>query len=295
MKHWIQAARLRTLPLSVSGILVGSSYAFYKGFENNLLFILAILTTLSLQILSNFANDYGDGIKGTDNENRIGPKRAVQSGAISKNAMKKGIFITVLVTLALAISLIYVSFGYENLGYSLLFLGLGIAAIVAALKYTIGNSAYGYRGLGDVFVFVFFGLVSVLGSNFLFTKTFYFWLLVPAVAIGLLSVAVLNLNNMRDIENDKNSNKNTIVVKMGFEKAKNYHFFLITAALLLLYIFGLSLTLRNIVLILVGYIMVKHLKFVKEVTQPQTLDPELKKVALFTFLVSIILSISMLF
>ena len=295
MKHWIQAARLRTLPLSVSGILVGSSYAFYKGFENNLLFILAILTTLSLQILSNFANDYGDGIKGTDNENRIGPKRAVQSGAISKNAMKKGIFITVLVTLALAISLIYVSFGYENLGYSLLFLGLGIAAIVAALKYTIGNSAYGYRGLGDVFVFVFFGLVSVLGSNFLFTKTFYFWLLVPAVAIGLLSVAVLNLNNMRDIENDKNSNKNTIVVKMGFEKAKNYHFFLITAALLLLYIFGLSLTLRNVVLILVGYIMVKHLKFVKEVTQPQTLDPELKKVALFTFLVSIILSISMLF
>lgn len=295
MKHWIQAARLRTLPLSVSGILVGSSYAFYKGFENNSLFILAILTTLSLQILSNFANDYGDGIKGTDNENRIGPKRAVQSGAISKNAMKKGIFITVLVTLALAISLIYVSFGYENLGYSLLFLGLGIAAIVAALKYTIGNSAYGYRGLGDVFVFVFFGLVSVLGSNFLFTKTFYFWLLVPAVAIGLLSVAVLNLNNMRDIENDKNSNKNTIVVKMGFEKAKNYHFFLITAALLLLYIFGLSLTLRNVVLILVGYIMVKHLKFVKEVTQPQTLDPELKKVALFTFLVSIILSISMLF
>ena len=295
MKHWIQAARLRTLPLSVSGILVGGSYAFYKGFENNLLFILAILTTLSLQILSNFANDYGDGIKGTDNENRIGPKRAVQSGAISKNAMKKGIFITVLVTLALAISLIYVSFGYENLGYSLLFLGLGIAAIVAALKYTIGNSAYGYRGLGDVFVFVFFGLVSVLGSNFLFTKTFYFWLLVPAVAIGLLSVAVLNLNNMRDIENDKNSNKNTIVVKMGFEKAKNYHFFLITAALLLLYIFGLSLTLRNIVLILVGYIMVKHLKFVKEVTQPQTLDPELKKVALFTFLVSVILSISMLF
>jgi len=295
MKHWIQAARLRTLPLSVSGILVGGSYAFYKGFENNLLFILAILTTLSLQILSNFANDYGDGIKGTDNENRIGPKRAVQSGAISKNAMKKGIFITVLVTLALAISLIYVSFGYENLGYSLLFLGLGIAAIVAALKYTIGNSAYGYRGLGDVFVFVFFGLVSVLGSNFLFTKTFYFWLLVPAVAIGLLSVAVLNLNNMRDIENDKNSNKNTIVVKMGFEKAKNYHFFLITAALLLLYIFGLSLTLRNVVLILVGYIMVKHLKFVKEVTQPQTLDPELKKVALFTFLVSVILSISMLF
>ena len=295
MKHWIQAARLRTLPLSVSGILVGGSYAFYKGFENNLLFILAILTTLSLQILSNFANDYGDGIKGTDNENRIGPKRAVQSGAISKNAMKKGIFITVLVTLALAISLIYVSFGYENLGYSLLFLGLGIAAIVAALKYTIGNSAYGYRGLGDVFVFVFFGLVSVLGSNFLFTKTSYFWLLVPAVAIGLLIVAVLNLNNMRDIENDKNSNKNTIVVKMGFEKAKNYHFFLITAALLLLYIFGLSLTLRNVVLILVGYIMVKHLKFVKEVTQPQTLDPELKKVALFTFLMSIILSISMLF
>ena len=158
MKHWIQAARLRTLPLSVSGIIVGSFYAMSQAMFNWKIIIFALSTTLGLQILSNFANDYGDGIKGTDNEDRVGPKRAIQSGVITPEAMKRALVITSILTLISAILLIYVAFKDHNLGFSLFYLGLGILAIASAIRYTVGNSAYGYRGYGDLFVFLFFGL-----------------------------------------------------------------------------------------------------------------------------------------
>lgn len=179
MKHWIQAARLRTLPLSVSGIIVGSIYALAHPTDAILtptdvfdwqIFGFAILTTLGLQILSNFANDYGDGIKGTDNADRVGPKRTIQSGVISAEAMKKAIISTASLTLISAISLIYVAFKATNFGYSLFYLILGVLAIASAIRYTVGNTAYGYRGYGDLFVFVFFGLVSTLGVNFLYSQ-----------------------------------------------------------------------------------------------------------------------------
>ena len=207
MKHWIQAARLRTLPLSVSGIIVGSFYAMSQSMFNWKIIIFALSTTLGLQILSNFANDYGDGIKGTDNEDRVGPKRAIQSGVITPEAMKRALVITSILTLISAIVLIYVAFKDHNLGFSLFYLGLGILAIASAIKYTVGNSAYGYRGFGDLFVFIFFGLVSTLGIYFMFAKEMDWLLLLPATAIGFLSVAVLNLNNMRDEESDRKSNK----------------------------------------------------------------------------------------
>lgn len=180
-KAWLQAARLRTLPLSVSGILVGSFYAYSQQKEdfNWLILAFALLTTLGFQVLSNFANDYGDGIKGTDNENRVGPMRAIQSGAITINDMKKGIMITAFLSLASAVTVIYLSFGSENFAYSLFFFVLGIGAIAAAIKYTVGNSAYGYRGMGDIFVFIFFGLVSVLGCYFLYTKFIDMLLILP--------------------------------------------------------------------------------------------------------------------
>ena len=231
MKHWIEAARLRTLPLSVSGIIVGSIYALSNPTETIntptevfswKIFGFALLTTLGLQVLSNFANDYGDGVKGTDNADRVGPLRAIQSGAITPQAMKKAIIITSLLTLLSAITLIYFAFGQDNFGYSIFFLLLGIAAIVSAIRYTVGNSAYGYRGFGDLFVFIFFGLVSTLGVNFLYSKEVDPLLILPAVSIGLLSVGVLNLNNMRDEESDRKSGKNTIVVQMGGAKAVSY-------------------------------------------------------------------------
>ena len=305
MKHWIQAARLRTLPLSVSGIIVGSMYALAYPTDNVLtptevfnwrIFSYAILTTLGLQILSNFANDYGDGIKGTDNEDRIGPKRAIQSGVISPQAMKRAIIITSVLTLISAILLIYYAFLYTNLSYSLFYLVLGILAIVSAIRYTVGNTAYGYRGFGDVFVFVFFGLVSTLGVNFLYSKQLDFNLFLPAIAIGFLSVGVLNLNNMRDEASDRKSNKNTIVVQIGGAKAKKYHYFLIVSAMVLVLIFAINIQFRfDQYLFVLAYIpLVKHLITVYKNQDARSLDPELKKLALSTFALSVLLAVCMI-
>ena len=305
MKHWIQAARLRTLPLSVSGIIVGSMYAQAYPTDNVLtpsevfnwrIFAFAILTTLGLQILSNFANDYGDGMKGTDNKDRVGPKRAIQSGVISPEAMKRAIIITATLTLISAILLIYYAFGETNIGYSLFFLVLGILAITSAIRYTVGNTAYGYRGYGDLFVFVFFGLVSTLGVNFLYSKQLNFDLFLPATAIGLLSVGVLNLNNMRDEASDRKSNKNTIVVKIGGAKAKKYHYFLIISAMVLVLVFAAMDKFRfDQYLFILAYIpLAKHLITVFKNQEPKALDPELKKLALSTFALAILLAICMI-
>lgn len=306
MKHWIEAARVRTLPLSVSGIIVGSMYALANPTDEVLtptqvfnwrLFGFAILTTLGLQILSNFANDYGDGIKGTDNEDRVGPKRAIQSGVISPQAMKQAIIITSLLTLASAVMLIYFAFHDTNIFYSLLFLVLGILAIVSAIRYTVGNTAYGYRGYGDLFVFVFFGLVSTLGVNFLYSKQVDAILILPAVAIGFLSVGVLNLNNMRDEESDRKVNKNTIVVKIGGAAAKKYHYFLVVSAMILVLAFAMLSDFQfDQYLFLLAYIpMIKHLATVYKNQDSRKLDPELKKLALSTFALSILLALSMIY
>ena len=297
MKHWIQAARLRTLPLSVSGIIVGSFYAMSQAMFNWKIVIFALSTTLGLQILSNFANDYGDGIKGTDNENRVGPKRAIQSGVITPEAMKRALVITSILTLISAILLIYVAFKDHNLGFSLFYLGLGILAIASAIRYTIGNSAYGYRGYGDLFVFLFFGLVSTLGIYFMFAKEMDWFLLLPATAIGFLSVAVLNLNNMRDEESDRKSNKNTLVVKMGSANAKVYHYFLVISAMVLMLEFSYfkEFNFDQYIFVLAYIPLIKHLVTVYKNKNPKELDPELKKVALSTFVLSILLSLSFIF
>jgi 1,4-dihydroxy-2-naphthoate octaprenyltransferase len=258
---------------------------------------LALLTTLGLQILSNFANDYGDGMKGTDNEDRVGPKRAIQSGAISPEAMKRAIFLTASLTLISAMLLIYYAFRDTNIGYSLFYLVLGVLAIASAIRYTVGNTAYGYRGYGDLFVFVFFGLVSTLGVNFLYSKQLSFDLFLPATAIGLLSVGVLNLNNMRDEASDRKSNKNTIVVKMGGAKAKKYHYFLIVSAMALVLIFAIIDEFHfDQYLFLLAYIpLTKHLITVYNNQEPRALDAELKKLALSTFALSILLALCMIF
>jgi 1,4-dihydroxy-2-naphthoate octaprenyltransferase len=306
MKHWIQAARLRTLPLSVSGIIVGSMYALAHPTDTVLtptevfnwkIFGFAILTTLGLQVLSNFANDYGDGVKGTDNKDRVGPQRAIQSGVITPQAMKRAIIITSALTLLSAIILIFYAFRYTNLGLSLFYLGLGILAIASAIRYTVGNTAYGYRGYGDVFVFVFFGLVSTLGVNFLYSKQLDFDLFLPAIAIGLLSVAVLNLNNMRDEESDRKVNKNTIVVKIGGANAKKYHYFLIITAMILVILFAIIDDFHfDQYLFVLAYIpLIKHLITVYKNDNPKALDPELKKVALSTFALSVLLALCMIF
>lgn len=302
VKSIIKAARLRTLPLSISGIIVGSFLgnhfvnsqvdAVSQSVFVSPIFWLAIITTIGFQVLSNFANDYGDGIKGSD-KNRIGEARMVSSGKISAKQMKNLMIFIAVFTLIVAILLIYVSFGKENFGYSILFFFLGIASIAAAIKYTVGNTAYGYSGFGDVFVFLFFGLLSVLGSYFLFTKQLDFQLFLPAIAIGFLSTAVLNLNNLRDEEQDKINNKNTLVVQLGTKKAKNYHFFLIFGALFVSNIFVI-INYQSVIqfLYLIAFIpLIINVITVAKNSNPSALDDELKKVALSTFLFAIIFGI----
>ena len=292
MKNWIQAARLRTLPLSVSGIIVGSAYAYHQGFSDWRILVLALLTTLGLQVLSNYANDYGDGVKGTD-ANRIGEKRLVAAGVITAEQMKKAVLLTAVLTFIVALILIYVAFGKENFGLSLIFILLGIGSIGAAIKYTVGKNAYGYSGFGDIFVFLFFGWVSVIGSNFLFTHIIDWKLFLPATAIGLLSVAVLNLNNMRDIENDRMSGKNTLVVKMGLAWAKNYQHFLILFPLILNFIFSLLIHKNIYFSFFVFAYFLLHLGRVRDAKKYEDFDPELKKVALGTFVLSILFWLSL--
>jgi len=289
-RSWISAARLRTLPLSISGIIVGTTIAASQGYFNIVVFSLALGTTLGLQILSNFANDYGDGVKGTDNEDRVGPARAIQSGLITHKEMKQGIVATALGTLVIAILLIYTAFGDENFLYTLIFFILGIAAIIAAVKYTVGDNAYGYRGLGDLFVFLFFGLIAVYGSYFLYAQDLNLIALLPACGIGFLSAGVLNLNNMRDRVSDEKAGKNTLVVKMGASKAKSYHYFLILAAVLCFVIFSvLTASHWNEFLYVIAFIpLLLHLKRVVQNENPMLLDPELKVLALSTFFLSVL-------
>ncbi|MFY0603388.1 MAG: 1,4-dihydroxy-2-naphthoate octaprenyltransferase [Flavobacteriaceae bacterium] len=308
IKNYIKAARLRTLPLSVSGIIVGSFIGHYDTLEEllkrffdtticiritpiyeSLTFWLAILTTIGFQVLSNFANDYGDGIKGTD-ANREGEQRLVASGAITPKQMKSAMIITAVITIGIALLLIYTAFGKDNFGYSVLFFLLGMASVAAAIKYTVGKSAYGYSGFGDVFVFIFFGLLSVVGSYFLFTKELNITIFFPAFSIGLLSVAVLNLNNMRDRVNDTLVGKNTLVVKMGGESAKYYHYFLLIASFLFAFLYVVINYQYPIqFLFVIAYIpIVKHLVFVVKNKEEKLLDGELKKIALSTFLFAIL-------
>lgn len=297
MKHWIEAARLRTLPLSVSGILVGSFYAMSQAYFNWKIVIFALSTTLGLQILSNFANDYGDGVKGTDNDDRVGPKRAIQSGAITPQAMKVAMFFMTFLTMVSALMLIYVSFKGKYLLYSILFFVLGIFAITSAIRYTVGKNPYGYRGYGDVFVFLFFGLVSTFGIYFMFSKTIDWLLLLPATAIGFLSVGVLNLNNMRDEESDKKVGKNTLVVKKGGAWAKKYHFFLVISAMVLVLVFAFlnKFKFDQYIFVVAYFPMISHLITVYRNKYPRFLDPELKKLAISTFLLSILLSLALIF
>lgn len=293
MKSWIKAARLRTLPLSLSGIIVGSCLAAARGFYDPVILILALLTTTGFQIISNFANDYGDGVKGTDNEQRVGPARAVQSGEISPLQMKQGIVVMAVLTILIALLLIYVSFGTENLFYAILFILLGVSSIIAAVKYTVGHNAYGYSGLGDLFVFLFFGLLSVCGSYFLYVKSLDFTVFLPAFSIGLLSVGVLNLNNMRDMESDKNSGKITLVVRIGEEYARYYHYYLIGASLLFALLYtSLRFSSPYQFLFLLAYIpLFSHVWRVYKIEDAKKLDPELKKLALSTFLFALLFGI----
>ena len=225
-KIWLDAFRLRTLPLSLACIGMGGFLAGAQSKYNGLIFFLCCSTTIFLQVLSNLANDYGDTVNGADHAQRQGPQRAVQSGAISAAAMKRAIVIFVVLCLVSGLSLLYVAFGLDVKSF-LFFLVLGLLSIAAAIAYTVGRRPYGYLGLGDLSVFVFFGLVGVMGSQYLFTKTLSGAVVWPALSCGFFSIAVLNINNIRDIDSDRQAGKFSVPVRIGRPRAIRYHWMLL--------------------------------------------------------------------
>ncbi|WP_333661273.1 1,4-dihydroxy-2-naphthoate octaprenyltransferase [Chishuiella changwenlii] len=298
MKKWILAARLRTLPLSLSGLLLAGFIAKSEGIFRNDIFFLSLLTTLAFQILSNFANDYGDAVKGTD-ANRIGEQRAVASGLITKGQMKTAIAIMVIISIICVSALLYVSFYPDNLNYIYIFFGLGIASILAAMAYTMGKKPYGYIGLGDVFVFLFFGILAVTGGEFLYSKSFQWEILLPAASMGFWSVAVLNLNNMRDVENDIKNNKITVASRLGFQKSKYYQMTLMTLPFVFSALYVTMSPLKSgkisgfvfLVLIFFANAIRRQIFAVKN---PKDFDPFLKQVAMLALFFAVLLGYSLI-
>lgn len=282
MKAWVSAFRLRTLPLALSCIGMGSFLAAGAGKFNSLIFFLCCLTTIFLQVLSNLANDYGDSVNGADHAERTGPKRAVQLGVIGAAQMRNAIILFTLLSFVTGVSLLLVSFGWDWRAI-LFFLGLGLLCIAAAVAYTVGRKPYGYMGLGDASVMIFFGLVGVLGSYYLFTQEVSAPVILPALSCGFFSMAVLNINNIRDIESDKMAGKFSVPVRIGKVNAVRYHWVLlvsgvVSAVFYTILQFGSSY--QFLFLLTVPLFMRNGLAVSRKA--PEELDPYLKQMALST-------------
>ncbi len=294
MKHWIAAARLRTLPLAMANIIMGGVLAAYFADFSWGLFGLTVLTALALQILSNFANDYGDHIHGADHINREGPSRAVQSGQISASAMKRAMVITGVIALVSGLALLLISpLSWMERG---VFVGLGLVAIWAAINYTAGDNPYGYRAMGDVSVFLFFGVLAVVGGFYVMTGVWEWTTILPAISCGVFSMAVLNINNIRDIDSDVQAGKRSLAIKLGRDNAVRYHLGLLTigvlCAMLFTYLHFQSpwqwLFMLTLPLFFINY------RAVLTKTQAMELDPYLKQMALSTLLFVVTFSVGLL-
>jgi len=284
------------LPLALSSIGMGTFLAANQGLFRWPIFVLASVTTVLLQVLSNFANDYGDSQNGADSDQRVGPARSVQSGAISARGMKAAIKITAALALITGLTLIWISFS-DNLKSMLLFLSLGLFAIWAAYRYTAGSNPYGYAGWGDFFVLVFFGFVGVFGTFFLYTKSFDLSVLLPALSCGAFSIAVLNINNIRDIDSDRLSGKFSIPVRLGRKYATLYHWFLLFlgfASAVLFTILNFQSPYQWSFLMVTPLLLKSGLGVAKR-TSPEELDPLLKQMAITTLLFVLIFGLGLLF
>ncbi len=283
LKPWIAAARLRTLPLAFSSIILGSCLAAASGNYSFSILILCLLTTLCYQVLSNYANDYGDGIKGTD-ANRIGEARAVASGQITASQMKNAVRIFAALSFVFGTWLSIIATRDLHIAITFGFIGLGLLAIYAAITYTVGKRAYGYYGLGDLSVLIFFGIVGVVGSYFLQAKELDWLVFLPAGSVGLLAMGVLNLNNMRDMETDKQHGKNTLASMMGLKGAKIYHGFLIIIAFDMAYIYNVFTDASgwaNLYFLSIPFLAMNLISVSKAQTS-EDFEPLLKRLALST-------------
>ena len=284
-KAWIAAARLRTLPLALSSIILGSLLALNAGRFSWLILILSMVTATIYQVLSNYANDLGDGLKGTD-ANRVGEKRAIASGSISIAQMKKAVGLFTVLALVSGTLLSWLATRHLPITHTLFFVVLGLLATVAARSYTMGKRAYGYAGLGDVFVLLFFGWVGVLGSFYLHTNFVSPLYLLPATAVGFLATGVLNLNNLRDLETDRIAGKNTLVVRMGRSAAKGYQTILVLGALVMqgLFVWAVDAGLWGYLYLLTAPLIILNLVKTFKANQAADFDPLLKPLAISSLL-----------
>lgn len=294
---WLKAFRLRTLPLALANAVMGSLLALAQDRFRISVFVLTIITITALQILSNLANDYGDYKSGADNESRVGPTRVTVSGMIKIGEIKAMIIAFVVLSFVTGSILIFV--GLNNLPWQniALFYFLGLGAIASAIKYTIGKNPYGYKGFGDVFVFIFFGLVGVIGTYYMHTQQFDPVVVLPAISIGLFSVGVLNVNNLRDIDSDKESGKNTLAVQYGKKFTQFYHLVLLTTAICTAIVFTIAQKNSNwnwIYLISVP-LFIRNLTKVFNYDTPDDLNKELKNLALSTFIFALLFGSGLLF
>jgi len=284
-RDWIEAARPRTLPLALASIGMGAFLAASVGQFRWEVLVLTVLTTIFLQVLSNFANDYGDSIHGADGSDREGPQRTVQSGAISPAAMRRAMSLFALLSFISGVSLLLISVRW-NIQVLIIFLVLGLLAIAAAITYTAGRKPYGYAGLGDISVLIFFGLVGVLGSFYLHTAFFDPHAVLPAMSCGLLSVAVLNVNNIRDIKTDSMAGKKSLPVRLGRNRAVVYHWLLLTFGILcsVVYVLMSYNTAYQWIFLLSVPLLIKNGIAVQTKTKATELDPYLKQLALSTLI-----------
>ncbi|WP_373777684.1 1,4-dihydroxy-2-naphthoate polyprenyltransferase [Glaesserella sp.] len=291
---WFTTARPRTLPLALASILVGSALAAWQGQFNVITTLLALITTVLLQILSNFANDYGDHVKGSDTAERIGPLRAIQHGKITGGQLKKALI--VVAVLSFLSGSLLIGYAYQTWQDFVVFASLGVLAIVAAITYTVGKKPYGYLGLGDISVLIFFGFLAVLGTFYLQAHALTLSLLLPAFGCGLLSVAVLNINNLRDIEQDKHAGKNTLIVRIGSQNGRIYHVALLSLALLSYLLFALANFSHwyNFLFLLAVPLLVKHGLFVYRHQNPAELRPILGQMAGIALVTNILFGLSVI-
>lgn len=282
--------RLRTLPLSLSGIIMGFGLAWFMGVIRWIIILPAIITAALIQIFSNFANDYGDSRRGTDNNLRLGPARAMQSGKINKKEMETGMFIVGGLSFIFGIWLVYLGTWYHSRFAFLCFISFGIISLLAAYFYTAGKRPYGYAGFGDLFVIMFFGLLPVAGVFYLNAKFLPYSVFLPAISIGFFSAGVLNLNNMRDIENDRNSGKITISVRLGQQKSLIYHAFLILGGWVaaMLYVISQHASLLQWLFMLVLPFFVNDLRKISQIRNNREFDPFLKRLTLSTLVFTLL-------
>lgn len=288
---WFTTARPKTLPLALASIIVGSALAHWAGKFDFITTLLSFLTTILLQILSNFANDYGDHVKGSDTKERIGPLRAIQQGTINGEQLKKAVMILSLLSFlsGLALSL----YAFETIQDLFFFIGLGVISIIAAITYTVGKKAYGYLGLGDLFVLIFFGFVAVIGVFYLQVHSVLPMILLPAFGCGLLSVAVLNINNLRDINQDRQASKNTLIVRIGSQNGRKYHIALLILAVISYLIFAILEFEHwySFIFLLAVPLLAKHARFVYQHKDPKELYPILGQMAGLALMTNLLFSL----